>query len=34
MTRKLLLAVAALSLLITAMDCAPTEAETIKLGCV
>jgi len=32
--KKLLLVVAALSLLIPAVACAPKEAETIKIGCV
>ena len=34
MIKKLLLVVAALSLLIPAVACAPKEAETIKVGCV
>ena len=34
MTKKLLLAVVALLLLIPAAACAPAEAETIKIGCV
>jgi len=34
MIKKLLLVVAALSLLIPAVACAPKEAETIKIGCV
>ena len=34
MVKKLLLVVAALSLLIPAVACAPKEAETIKIGCV
>jgi len=34
MIKKLLLVLAALSLLIPAVACAPKEAETIKIGCV
>ena len=34
MIKKLLLVVVTLCLLIPAMACAPTEAETIKIGCV